>query len=72
MAHYIFVVNVRTDDNSPNAPSADTLRFEIRSNLEWEAYAFGVNRVTVRQVHSNGGMTEAMREATSDDEALKA
>jgi hypothetical protein len=51
MAHYIFVVNVRTQDgpveDEEARSSAENLQSDIQSNLEW---FWDVEKVTVRQV----------------------
>lgn len=49
MAHHIFIVNVRTDDNHVDAPPAEALRNEILNNLEYDARRLGIERVTVRE-----------------------
>lgn len=50
MAHYIFVVNVRTDDHNVDAPSVAGIRNDIINNLEWNGSEVGIERVTVRHV----------------------
>lgn len=64
MAHYIFAVNVRTDPKHLDAPSAIDIRNEILSTLEFDAHAIGIDRVTVREVQTIGGFTDACREET--------
>lgn len=62
MAHYIFVVNVRTgqalDGEAPI--SAQAIRDEILSALEWEDV--GIEKVTVREVWPGGNLDDAIRE----------
>ncbi len=60
MAHYIFVVNVATDDNNVDSPTARDIRNEILNNLEWSSADGYFERVTVRQVHALGGIDAAL------------
>ncbi len=53
MAHYIFIVNVRTDDKHLDAPDATQIANELQSSLTFDsAWVSGIDRVSVRQVHT--------------------
>ncbi len=60
MAHYIFVVNVRTDDTNPDTPGANTIRDEVLSNLDWSFS--GIQRVTVREIREGSTLDRAMQD----------
>ena len=65
MAHYIFVVNVRTDDRHADAPSAEAIRNEIVNNLEFDSPGNGIERVSCREVRT-GDTFSAVRRALEE------
>ena len=61
MAHYIFVVNVRTDDKHIDAPDAEALRNEIINNLEYDSPDSGIERVSCREVRNGDTFADVVR-----------
>ena len=62
MAHYIFVVNVRTDDRHADA---EAIRNEIVNNLEFDSPGNGIERVSCREVRT-GDTFSAVRRALEE------
>lgn len=55
---HVFLVAVGTDDSHADAPDATSLKNELLSALEFDAYQFGILGVQVTQVSDNWNTLE--------------